>query len=90
MGRPKKVVEEQAASEEPIITEQETEVGKGVIESADEESNYTVEREIPIQEEKPESDEVVFLRRILHIQHDGGFGRHLDEIINERIKELNG
>ena len=32
--------------------------------------------------------EVGFLKRILHIQHNGGFGRHLDDIINERIKML--
>jgi len=39
---------------------------------------------------KPETEEILFLRKILHIQHEGGFGRHLDVIINERIKELNG
>lgn len=38
--------------------------------------------------EQTESDEILFLRRILHIQHTGGFGRHLDDIIYERIKEL--
>jgi hypothetical protein len=40
------------------------------------------------EEQKAESDEVFFLRRILYIQHSGGFGRHLDEIIYERIKSL--
>ncbi len=35
-----------------------------------------------------DSDEVLFLKKILHIQHNGGFGRHLDFLINERIKEL--
>lgn len=29
-----------------------------------------------------------FLKRILLIQHIGGFGRHLDAMINERIKLL--
>ena len=45
----------------------------------------------PMQEEvveKPESDEILFLRRILQIQNEGGFGRHLNGIINERIKSL--
>ncbi len=38
--------------------------------------------------EKPESDEVRFLKKILHIQEVGGFGKHLHGIINDRIKEL--
>ncbi len=42
----------------------------------------------PTVEVEPESSEVLFLKRILHIQHEGGFGRHLDDIINERINEL--
>ena len=33
--------------------------------------------------------EVDFLQRILNIQHIGGFGRHLDDIIYDRIKFLN-
>lgn len=32
--------------------------------------------------------ELQFLERILHKQHGGGFGRHLDDMINERIKSL--
>lgn len=40
--------------------------------------------------DKPESDEIVFLRHILHIEHTGGWGRHLDDIINERINKLKG
>ena len=32
--------------------------------------------------------EIEFLQRILNIQHTGGFGRHLDEIIYERIKRM--
>lgn len=51
------------------------------------------EKEMPMAQivhsiEQTESDEILLLRRILHIQHTGGFGRHLDEIIYERIKEL--
>ena len=37
---------------------------------------------------KPKSDEVLFLERILHIQKNGGWGTHLNEIINERIKAI--
>jgi hypothetical protein len=29
-----------------------------------------------------------FLLRLIHIQHNGGFGKHLDNIINERINSL--
>lgn len=42
-----------------------------------------------LEEEVPEeSDEIQFLRRILNIQNDGGFGRHLDRLILDRIKSL--
>lgn len=41
-----------------------------------------------VQEEKPESDEILFLRHILKRNHDGGFGHHLDDEISERIKYL--
>lgn len=45
--------------------------------------------EIPAQlEVKEDTDEIRFLKNILHIQENGGFGRHLHGIINERIKEL--
>lgn len=32
--------------------------------------------------------EVNFLKRILYIQESGGFGKHLDKLINDRIKTL--
>jgi len=38
--------------------------------------------------EKPDTDEVIFLKQILHIQEVGGFGRHLHEFIKDRIKSL--
>lgn len=41
-----------------------------------------------VTEEKPDTDEVLFLRRILQIQEEGGFGKHLHDLINERIKSL--
>jgi hypothetical protein len=39
-------------------------------------------------EEKPDTDEILFLKRIMQIQEEGGFGKHLHDIINERIKSL--
>ena len=45
-----------------------------------------------IDNSKPEEPsgetETEFLLRILNIQYEGGFGRHLDRIITERIKSL--
>ncbi|MCL5460372.1 hypothetical protein M3M33_17170, partial [Loigolactobacillus coryniformis] len=46
------------------------------------------DKKAAIKKEVTEKDEVLFLKRILHIQHSGGFGRHLDDIIYDRIKEL--
>jgi hypothetical protein len=40
-------------------------------------------------EEKQESEEVLFLRKLLQIQDEGCWGKHLHEIINERINKLN-
>lgn len=40
--------------------------------------------------EKAESSEILFLKKILEIQHNGGWGKHLDGVINERINELKG
>ncbi len=42
---------------------------------------------VEIGNERIESEKE-FLQRILFIQHTGGFGRHLDTMINERIKLL--
>lgn len=39
-------------------------------------------------EEPKDETEIEFLQRILWIQEDGGFGRHLHTIINDRIKSL--
>lgn len=35
-----------------------------------------------------DTDEILFLRSILDYQREGGWGRHLDEKINNRIKQL--
>lgn len=37
---------------------------------------------------EPETDEILFLRKILKIQSEGCFGRHLDKLINDKIKDL--
>lgn len=41
-----------------------------------------------IEEEPVKETEAEFLKRLLAIQHTGGFGRHLDDVINERIKSI--
>lgn len=43
---------------------------------------------VEVKKEKPDTDEILFLKRILQIQEEGGFGKHLHDIINERIKSL--
>ena len=48
-----------------------------------------VEDKVEIFEEV-ESDEILFLKRLLFIQNSGGWGKHLDGVINERINELKG
>jgi hypothetical protein len=37
-----------------------------------------------------ESDEILFLRHLMNVQHSGGWGKHLDHIILERIATLKG
>lgn len=48
-----------------------------------------VEDKVEIVEEV-QSDEISFLKKLLDIQHSGGWGRHLDDVINERINSLKG
>lgn len=40
--------------------------------------------------ESGESDEIRFLRHLLQLQHNGGWGHHLDAPIHNRIAELKG
>ena len=54
---------------------------------AQEEVKKVVKEEEVIVSNKPIT-EIEFLKYILHKQHTGGFGRHLDELINERIKSI--
>ncbi len=46
-----------------------------------------VEVSVPIST-PPKETEIEFLTRLMKIQEEGGFGRHLDHIIVERIKSL--
>lgn len=57
----------------------------------------SIKKEEPLEESidseiviTPESDEIVFLRKLMQIQEDGGWGRHLHSVINERINQLKG
>jgi hypothetical protein len=85
MAKAKKIVEE-TPEVTPIIEDTESVVVPDVIEPIVEEPKE--EKKAAIKKEVTEKDEVLFLKRILHIQHSGGFGRHLDDIIYDRIKEL--
>lgn len=42
-----------------------------------------------VSEKEKTLTETEFLQRILQIQREGGFGRHLDALIADRIKEIN-
>lgn len=57
----------------------------------------SIQKEEPLEESidseiviTPESDEIVFLRKLMQIQEYGGWGRHLHSVINERINQLKG
>lgn len=97
MARPKKVIEEPIEQSEVKEEQQEdviveTEVYKEEVPVLEQkgivEPRYIPDIPAQMIEEEKESDEILFLRRVLKIQDDGGFGRHLNEIINERIKAL--
>lgn len=50
-----------------------------------------VEKEVQKTQDAPlskESDEIAFLRNLYRVQNDGGFGIHLNSIINDRIEYL--
>lgn len=61
-----------------------------------EEQEYVYIPDIPAQAKEENTvvhtdvveTEVNFLRRILYIQESGGFGSHLNKLINDRIKSL--
>lgn len=45
-------------------------------------------QDLSVPEQPTGETEIEFLQRILFIQEDGGFGRHLHQLINNRIKSL--
>lgn len=88
MARPKKVVEpsvEQPEIKEEIIEEvvikEEIEPTPVFEQKGVTEPIYIPDIPAQMVEEEKESDEILFLRRLLKIQDDGGFGRHLNGII---------
>lgn len=93
MAKLKKTVEPEHVqqSEEPVVEENATVlVEEPVVNEQLEAPLYIpdIPAQMIVQEEKPESDEILFLRHILKRNHDGGFGHHLDDEILERIKYL--
>lgn len=93
MAKAKKTSEpEQFQQVDESLIEQEisTEVKQPVLNEPLEPPLYIpdIPAQMIVQEEKPESDEILFLRHILKRNHDGGFGHHLDDEILERIKYL--
>lgn len=69
-------------------TEKFGEENNGVIEPITEEKGVFIP-DIPAQlEEEKESDEILFLRNLLAIQDNGGWGKHLHPVILERINYL--
>jgi hypothetical protein len=82
------------AQMETITEHSETKEDETLIESV-EVIPETVVEAIPVKEvvtsipQEPKGEtEIEFLYRILSIQENGGFGRHLDKIIYDRIKSL--
>lgn len=73
-------------TEEPVVVT-ETESVPEVIETVHEE--ITVKEVVTSIPQEPKGEtEIEFLQRILFIQEQGGFGRHLDRLIYDRIKSL--
>jgi len=93
MAKAKKVVTEvtELETEQPIhIPDIPAQMTDEQAETVKEETDFTqsVTEDVKVEYIAPENDEVRFLKAILHKQHTGCFGRHLDDMINERIKTL--
>lgn len=87
-AKKEKVVEEDII-EQPIVenTEPETVVEEPVKEEIPKFYIPDIPAQMTVQESKQET-EIQFLYKILQIQENGGFGRHLDRLILDRIKSL--
>ena len=66
---------------DPVEVKEETKESESVTVTAEVDIVYELQ-------EEPETDEIRFLKGILDIQETGGWGRHLHDLINERIKQL--
>lgn len=94
MAKAKKVVPEvpEVGIEQPLyVPDVPAQMTEEQAESVKEEETVftqTVTEDVKVEYVMPDNDEVMFLRAILHKQHTGCFGRHLDDMINERIKTL--
>jgi len=92
-AKKEKPVEEEIISEQPIEQlPEEIELVAPVPDVMEQEGvkNPIYVPDIPAQmiEQPKKETEIEFLYRILQIQSDGGFGRHLDQLILQRIKSL--
>lgn len=95
MAKGKKEKVEEIQEEIIETTNEETIVEEKVEEVVESEIPKIYIPDIPAQmidssiPEQPKGEtEIDFLQRILSIQEEGGFGRHLNGIIYERIKSL--
>jgi hypothetical protein len=99
MAKPKKSeVPQEVVIEETVLATEDNTVSESTTELEPSVTNFVHVPDIPAQMSDEQEfsliktlhkeSEAEFLTRILHIQHEGGFGRHLDEIIKERINSL--
>lgn len=85
---PETVIEETPALDTPIETAFEGETEALPEEVLFEKPLSEISKPVHVWGQSDKESEIDFLKRILRIQHTGCFGRHLDSIINERIKSL--
>jgi hypothetical protein len=79
------IIEVTEEAEEPIV---EAEMPKIYIPDIPAQMVEEKKLDLYVPEQPKVETEIEFLQRILFIQENGGFGRHLNGIINERIKSL--
>lgn len=77
---------EETVSEQPIYV---PDIPAQMEEKIPDNVTKTVAVEISVEvTSKADTPEILFLRKILQIQEEGCFGRHLNQLIYDRIKEL--
>lgn len=91
-AKTKKATEKETVSKvaEPVAAPQEEIVVEAIKEEPKKEEPIVVvvKKESPNQVLDTESDEIRFLRTVLRVQNEGGFGTHLNGLVNERIEKL--